>query len=195
LSALEQIRQSRPDAGFVLSHFRWESLETLFRSSPHARQRELLLVGGWGGVKAHRLFYHSTLGLRVIKQKKNDEADLMRERVRVAEEKLPESRVAVMFSRPQRQSYQSQDLQLATRVRVAVMLWKLPVALVALERGFAEVWSNLTNPASFSDGSRPTCGPISPNSRRDCVKSLRSSYTGLYPQIRCRARKEQLTSF
>jgi len=29
---------------------------------------------------------------------------------------------------------------------------------------------------------RSTCGPISPYSGRDCVKSLRSSYTGLYPQ-------------
>ena len=27
-------------------------------------------------------------------------------------------------------------------------------------------------------------GPISPYSGRDCVKSLRSSYTGLYPQMR-----------
>ena len=29
---------------------------------------------------------------------------------------------------------------------------------------------------------RSTCGPIYPYSGRDCVKSLRSSYTGLYPQ-------------
>ena len=28
-----------------------------------------------------------------------------------------------------------------------------------------------------------TCGPISPHSGRDCVKSLRSSCTGLYPQM------------
>jgi len=27
-----------------------------------------------------------------------------------------------------------------------------------------------------------TCGPVSPYSGRDCVKSLRLSYTGLYPQ-------------
>ena len=33
-------------------------------------------------------------------------------------------------------------------------------------------------------GVRSTCGPISPYSGRDCVKSLRSSYTGLYPQMR-----------
>ena len=31
-------------------------------------------------------------------------------------------------------------------------------------------------------GVRSTCGPISPYSGRDCVKSLQSSYTGLYPQ-------------
>ena len=31
-------------------------------------------------------------------------------------------------------------------------------------------------------GVRSTCGPISPYSGRDCVKSHRSSYTGLYPQ-------------
>ena len=31
-------------------------------------------------------------------------------------------------------------------------------------------------------GVRSTCGPISPHSGLDCVKSLRSSYTGLYPQ-------------
>ena len=30
-------------------------------------------------------------------------------------------------------------------------------------------------------GIRSTCGPKSPYSGRDCVKSLRSSYTGLYP--------------
>ena len=31
-------------------------------------------------------------------------------------------------------------------------------------------------------GVRSTFGPISPDSGRDCEKSLRSSYTGLYPQ-------------
>ena len=31
-------------------------------------------------------------------------------------------------------------------------------------------------------GVRSTCGPMSPSSGRDCVKSLRLSYTGLYPQ-------------
>ena len=31
-------------------------------------------------------------------------------------------------------------------------------------------------------GDTTPCGPISPYSGRDCVKSLRSSYTGLYPQ-------------
>ena len=31
-------------------------------------------------------------------------------------------------------------------------------------------------------GAYNTCGPIAPYSGRDCVKSLRSSYTGLYPQ-------------
>jgi len=34
-----------------------------------------------------------------------------------------------------------------------------------------------------SPGVRRTCAPISPYSGRDCVKSLRSSYTGLYPQV------------
>ena len=32
---------------------------------------------------------------------------------------------------------------------------------------------------------RRRCGPISPHSRRDCVKSRRSSYTGLYPPDSC----------
>ena len=31
-------------------------------------------------------------------------------------------------------------------------------------------------------GGRAPLGPISPDSGRDCVKSPRSSYTGLYPQ-------------
>ena len=31
-------------------------------------------------------------------------------------------------------------------------------------------------------GVRRTCGPMAPHSGRDCVKSLRSSYTGSYPQ-------------
>ena len=33
-------------------------------------------------------------------------------------------------------------------------------------------------------GIRSTCGPISPYSGRDCVKSLRASFTWLYPQNR-----------
>ena len=33
---------------------------------------------------------------------------------------------------------------------------------------------------------RATCGPISPYSGRDCVKSLRSSYKGVYPQTAAR---------
>ena len=32
-------------------------------------------------------------------------------------------------------------------------------------------------------GGRETCGPISPFSGRDCVKSLRSSYTELHLQM------------
>ena len=39
-----------------------------------------------------------------------------------------------------------------------------------------------------------TCGPISPHSGRDCVKSLRSSCTGLYPQS-CRANLQPHTPF
>ena len=43
------------------------------------------------------------------------------------------------------------------------------------------------------DTHRHTCGPISPYSGRDCVKSLRSSYTGLYGRGTARAEDAQGT--
>jgi len=37
----------------------------------------------------------------------------------------------------------------------------------------------------------PPCGPVYPYSGRDCVKSLRSSYTGSYPQTPFSLSREQ----
>jgi len=74
------VRQSKPDSGLGLSHFQVEVLKT-FQVVPFSLGR----TGPWGRARsrtgrcstrgalvfnAHRLVYHSTLGLRVIKKKK-----------------------------------------------------------------------------------------------------------------------------
>ena len=86
-----RIGQSRPDSGLDLSHFQAKVFTTLYavpssrgrtsnRSVQFSIQAQLLHINVVhinvkrfrGGLvfKAHRLVYHSTLGLRVIKKKK-----------------------------------------------------------------------------------------------------------------------------
>ena len=47
-------------------------------------------------------------------------------------------------------------------------------------------WTHIDSAVKFASlrrkGVNSTCGTVSPHGRRDCVKSLRSSYTGLYTQ-------------
>jgi len=68
LANSEHIRQSRPVSGLGLSHFSGESLYTLVRCCLLGWRR--CLFRGGLVFEAHRLLYHSTLGLRVIKKKK-----------------------------------------------------------------------------------------------------------------------------
>jgi len=65
-----EIRQSRPDYGLVSSHFQAKvSLQLVPVSLGRVYQNVQRFRGGLV-CKAHRLLYHSTLGLSVIQKKK-----------------------------------------------------------------------------------------------------------------------------
>jgi len=66
-------------------------------------------------------------------------------------------------------------LSLALSISLSLSLSLLPSLPLSLSLHLFEASLRKT-------GVRSTCGPLSPYSGRDCVKSHRSSYTGLYPQ-------------
>ena len=64
-----------------------------------------------------------------------------------------------------------------TKVGVLTQLLQLSLGLFVLTS-----LTSLVSPGAHPSRVHSTCGPISPYSGRDCVKSLRPSFTGLYRQ-------------
>ena len=71
---MAHVRQSRPDSGLGLSHFLSKSPPKPCKLSPPCAAA---VPCGELAFKVHRLLYHSTLGSRVIKEKKKKYRELL----------------------------------------------------------------------------------------------------------------------
>ena len=81
--------------------------------------------------------------------------------------------------------------ELSTHVGVALLHKTLPLQVRTLnpQPPTLNPETSCASMASLRTGVYSTCGPISPCSGRDCVKSLRSSYKGLCPQTNLETRE------